>query len=426
MIEVSYLTRVPVTMLRFGLYVAELDRPWHDVPVMFQGFEIRTDEELRVLQEHCQFVYVEGARSSADAYERLESEIEGAAPEGTAKPGQTDLSAVLGNARHPQKQAFRERIQAAANTRSEVLAYLDRVLEDARLGRTLNSRHARALVEDMAAEVSCNASAHMWLTNLKNKDEYSSVHSVNVCVLTLAFGMYLGLRGEQLYNIGVGALLHDVGKVNQPPELLAKTSPLNARDWEWIRRHPEEGCDIISNTRDLPREALDIIRMHHERIDGMGFPRGLKGDEIPYHVRIVALVNLYDSLTANRPYRPGRPADEVLQDIYNGREKTFGAKLVQEFIHCIGIFPIGSLVELDNGALGVVLGSSPTSRLKPTILLVRTPQGQPYEKRLLLNLAAEPASGEGGEAQHIRRVVNPARYNIDVSAIVAFEFGVDW
>lgn len=424
--DVRYLTRVPVGMLRYGLYVAELDRPWREVPVMFQGFEIRTEDELKVLRQHCNFAYIEAARSREDAYAALEVEIREPGAEGSAKPGQTDIAAVFGSARQPEKRLFAERLQSAAAGRAQALDYLDQALRDARLGRTLNSRYARAVVEDMTAQVTGNASAMMWLTNLKSKDEYSTVHSLNVCVLTLAFGLCLGLRNQQLEDIGLGALLHDVGKVKQPPELLRKKSPLNADDWEWVRRHPDEGCAVLSNSNDLPREVLDIVQMHHERIDGQGFPRGLKGEEIPYHARIVGLVNLYDSLTTERPYRPGRTADEVLQELYAERDKTFGAELVQEFIQCIGVYPIGSLVELDNGALGVVVGSTPTSRLKPTVLLVCTPSGEYYEKRLLLNLAAEPDVDGGPTTRYIRRVVDPAHYDIDVSALVAFEFGVDW
>jgi HD-GYP domain-containing protein (c-di-GMP phosphodiesterase class II) len=428
MTEVRFLTQVPVELLRYGLYVAELDRPWAEVPVMFQGFTIHSAEELKVLREHCRFVYVEEVRSRQDVFDDLKSELDRAVipeprPEGKAQAGQTDLSVVLGNVRHPDKRLFEPRIKAAAASRGNAQAFLERVCEDVRVGRAFNSQQARRVVADMATQVSSNASAAMWLTSLKQKDEYSSAHAVNVCVLALAFGMYLGLRGAQLQNIGMGALLHDVGIVTQPPELLTKPGPLTAEELAIVRRHPEEGAAIVARSETLPTEVYDIIRMHHERLDGKGFPHGLKGEEFPRHARLVALVNLYDSLTTDRPYRPGRPADEVLQDLYNGRGQTYGAELVQAFIHCIGIFPIGSLVELDNGALGVVVGSSPESRLRPTVLLVRTPAGDYYEKRLLLNLAAEP-DAHGPSARFIRRVVNPARYDIDVASIVAFEFGV--
>lgn len=423
MTEVRYLTRVPVALLRYGLYVAEPDRPWQEVPVMFQGFEIRDSEELDILRRYCHYVYVEETRSREDALAGLQKDLQVPAGEGNAQPGQTDISASLGSARHPEKHQFAKRVQSAARARAHALDFLERTWKDARLGRSVNSRQARAVVENLVAEVSGNASAAIWLTNLKRKDADSTVHSVNVCVLSLAFGMYLGLRGDELHNVGLGALLHDVGKLNQPPEILAKAAPLSATDWEIIKRHPGEGGDIVASANAMPDAVIDIIRMHHERVDGQGFPAGLQDDDFLYHARIVALVNLYDSLTTTRPYRSGRPADEVLQELYNERHLTVGPELVQEFIQCVGIYPIGSLVELDNDALGVVVGSSPDSRLRPTVLLVHDSAGVPYEKRLLLNLSAEPRR-DGPSARGIRRVANPAHYDIDVTAIVAFEFGV--
>lgn len=426
MTKLRYLTRVPVGMLRYGLYVAELDRPWQEVPVKFQGFEIRSAEELDILRQHCDFVYVEDERSKAEAYAALEAEIRQPQTEGQAQPGEADISAVLGQERYPDKRRFAQRLQAAVTSRLRARAYLERLLQEARLGRSLDSEQARAVVEDLASQVSSNASAMMWLTHLKKKNETISTHSLNVGVLSLAFGMYLGLRGEHLHNVGIGALLHDIGKLNQPAELLAKTGSLSAAERELVSRHPQDGYELIRQSGGVPPEALDIIRMHHERLDGTGFPQGLHGGDIPLHARIVALVNRYDAFTTDRPERAARPADEVLQELYNDRGQSYGAALVQDFIHCVGIFPLGSLVELDNGALGIVMGSSPESRLKPTVLLVRTPEGQHYGKRLLLNLAAEPEDQEGRPARHIRRVVNPADYAVDVPATVAFEFGIYW
>ncbi|MDN3518483.1 HD-GYP domain-containing protein [Aquisalimonas lutea] len=425
MLDVRYLTRVPVAMLRHDLYVAEADRPWDEIPVMFQGFLIRTDEELQVLRAYCSFVYVEEARSRDGVFATLQQDLRADGAGDNQSPGQQDIAAAIGRQRHPDKNRLRERLASAADSRTAAGAFLSSAWDDARLGRTVNSRQARAVVEDLVSQVSGNTSASLWLTNLARKDDYSTAHSINVCVLALAFGMEQGLRGRRLENLGLGALLHDIGKVDQPGERLTRTGSLNRAEWQAMQRHPDDGAEKVAATGNIPGEVLDIIRMHHERIDGTGYPRGLRGGEIPETVRLVGLVNRYDSLTSDRPYRQGRPADDVLQDLYNDSAATYGAELVQAFIHCIGIFPIGSLVELDNGALGVVVGSSPENRLKPTVLLVRTPDGDYYQKRLLVNLAADPEP-TGPSSQHIRRVVNPARYDIDVAGIVAFEFGVDF
>lgn len=425
MLDVRYLTRVPVAMLRHDLYVAEADRPWDEIPVMFQGFLIRTDEELKVLRAYCSFVYVEEARSRDGVFATLQQDLRSGGVSDHQSPGQQDISAAIGRQRHPDKSRLRERLASAADSRSAAGVFLSSAWDDARLGRSLNSRQAGAVVDDLVSQVSGNTSASLWLTNLARKDDYSTAHSINVCVITLVFGMEQGLRGRRLENLGLGALLHDIGKVDQPNERLNRAGSLNRAEWQVMMRHADDGAEKVAAAGNIPGEVLDIIRMHHERIDGTGYPRGLRDEQVPETVRLVGLVNRYDSLTSDRPYRPGRPADEVLQELYNDSESAYGAELVQAFIHCIGIFPIGSLVELDNGALGVIVGSSPENRLKPTVLLVRTPSGDDYQKRLLVNLAADPEPA-GPSSQHIKRVVNPARYGIDVAGIVAFEFGVDF
>ena len=418
MSESRNLTRVPVDMLREGLYVAEPDCPWHEVPVMFQGFVLRTAQDIKVFQKHCSYVYVAPERSIKDAYAALASELAGLSGFGeSAQAG--DVGVAMAAERHPAKRGYAERAQAAAVDHREAVEYVERALADVRLGRALRWQEARPLVQSLTEQLANNSAAVLWLTKLKHKDMQSSAHAVNVCVFSMLFGMYLGLPEEQLQNIGLGALLHDIGKAKLPPEILGKAGVLDRDEWAVVKRHPEEGVELVFDDRELPREVREIIMMHHERIDGQGYPWGLGAKNLPDHVRIVSLANTYDSHTSER-------ADQVLQEMYNSREQTVGAELVQAFIHCLGIFPIGTLVELNNGALGVVIDSDADSRLKPTVLLVRTPDGQPYTKRLLLNLAAVPDARPGQTTQFIRRAVNPANYDVDVAAIIAFEFGIDW
>jgi len=169
-------------------------------------------------------------------------------------------------------------------------------------------------------------------------------------------------------------------------------------------------------------EVLALIRNHHERIGGRGYPRGLRGRDIPIDSRIIALTNAYDAHTRARTYRSDRPPDEVLQAFYNEADHLFGPKLTQASIRCVGIFPVASLVELDNAALGIVVGSEPDARLAPTVQLMRKPDGAYYDKRVLLSLASDRAGG--GSGRFVRRTVNPAHYDIAMARIVAIDFGV--
>ncbi len=428
MTEVKHLVAVPVEDLSQGLYVAELDRPWTEVPLPLQGQVIASDDDLEVLRRHCAFVYIERERSEATALDALDRKLAvqggGETPDwGGRETGEApDIAAALGSRASPDRDRFARAVQSAADERAAARQVLDRALADARLGRSIDTADAQEAVGQLAVEVSDNASASMWLTSLREKDQHTTVHSINVCVLTLAFGRFLGFPDERLQRLGMGALLHDVGKVRLPADLLRKADTLTADEWERVKQHPDDGCDVVGDSEGVSDDILTLIRNHHERVGGQGYPRGLRGREISIDSRIIALTNAYDSLTSDRPYRSARPPDEVLQEFYNEADQLFGPKLTQAFIRCVGIFPVGSLVELDNGALGIVVGSEPSARLTPTVLLVRTPDGEYYDKRVLLNLALDPA--QGGSGRHVRRTLNPARYDIDIAGIVAMEFGV--
>jgi len=423
MSDARYLVRVPVDMLRPGLYVAELDRPWNEVPVKFQGFEIGDDDELRILQQHCRYVFVEEQRCRPSAYTALA--VEFATLGGYLAPGPVELPGADEVERHPSKHSFAQRAQQALPDREQALQYLERALVDVRLGRAMTWQEARPLVRNIAEQVAHNTSAVLWLTKLAQADCQAAAHAVNVCVFATLFGLYLGLSEEQIEHIGIGALLHDIGKAQLPPEILDKPGPLSPDEWKVVKHHPVEGVELAFEDRSMPREVREIILMHHERIDGKGYPWGLGPKNIPDHVRVVWLANTYDSLTSERVYRAALPPDEALQAMYNDRDNSVGAELVQAFIHCLGIFPIGTVVELNNGALGVVIDSPLDNRLKPTVLMIRTPGGEFYQKRLLLNLAAFPESASGTPSLFIRRAVNPVNYDIDVASIIAFEFGID-
>lgn len=423
------MTRIPVEYLDKGLYVVQLDRPWTEIPLMFQGFEIRTDEELDILRTHCSFVYVDPERSSPDAIDEVDTlsppshGAPGDAAHGHAGP--VDVSTVFGDAREPDKEVFRSLVRRAYESRSQAREFVDSVLSEAASGRGVDTQAASEVIEDMVSRISDNASAALWLTSLKDKDEYTIVHSINVCILSLAFGLHLGYEGRELQQLGIGALLHDVGKVRTPSEILSKSEPLTPDECRIVRRHPQDGYEIVSQAGGASREALEIIRLHHERIDGHGYPLGLVGGQIPLHVRLVSLVNAYDAMVSPRHYRSPMPADKALQRLYNEADGRFGTQPVQEFIRCVGVYPVGCLVELDNGALAIVLGQRADARLRPTVLMVRTPGGEAYEKRLVLNLDAEPGADDAGAPRSVRRVVSAEAEGIDVSGIVAVEFGLE-
>lgn len=420
------LVRVAAADLAHGMYVAELDRPWAEVPVMFQGFEIRDDEELEILRRHCAHVFVDPGRSREDAMRGLEPGEPADEPKeraGGRPAARTDLADVFSGARQPDKEAFQGLVEEAHEQRAAALDFLDDAMRQVQAGGRLDAEGARETVGELASVVSRNTAASLWLTNLRERDEYTTRHALNVCVLMLTFGVHHGFERAELERLATGALLIDVGMTRMPDELLNKAGTLSAEEWEILKRHPQEGVEIVKAAGYVPREILEIIELHHERLDGSGYPNGLEGARIPLHARLAGLFDTYDAMTSPRVYQDAMPPDRVLQYLLNEADRTFGVTPVQQLIHCVGVYPVGSLVELDNGAAAVVLGSRPDARVRPTVLLVRTPDGDFYDKRIVLNLAAEPEAG-GPKARSVRRVLDPVVEDIDVPAIVAFEFGL--
>lgn len=431
-----HLQGVPVDQLCHGLYVAEPDRPWTEIPLMFQGFTVTSDEEIEVLRAHCRHVFVDPGRSTPAARRALDAAAGSPAPAGDAGEGvtataglrpETDTAEAFGDRRRPDTSRFRQLLQRARESHNDTRRFLDDLFAEVETGQAPAAHEGRNVVANLLDTVSRNTGAAVWLANLDARDAPTSVHSVNVCVLALAFGAHLGLERQDLEHIGLGALLHDIGKLFLPAAIREKSDALTDAEWNVVRQHPQDGHDILIEKGDFPSAVLDIVRCHHECLDGSGYPAGLAGVQVPLHVRVVALANAYESLTSQRVYRPAMAADQALQSLYKDAESRFGSRLVQEFIRCIGIYPAGSLVELDNGVVGVVLGSRPDARIQPTVLLVRAPGGAYYRKRLVLNLAAEAeAETEAGTpARRIRRALDPAAEDIDVAGIVAIEFGID-
>lgn len=418
--------RIAVEELAHGLFVAELDRPWAEVPVMFQGFEVRDDEELEILRQHCDYVYVDRDRSRQSALEtltpRADEPVAGAGKAAAVK--RRDVADAFADARQPDKDAFRELVSEAHQNRAAALDFMGTVMSSLAAGEILDTASARDAVSDLAGTVSRNTTASLWLTNLRERDEYLTRHAVNVCVLMLAYGVHHGFQRTDLERMAMGALLMDVGMTKLPTSILANTGTLSADEMQLMMRHPQEGVEIVKAAGYVPRETREIIEMHHERLDGRGYPHGLQGAQIPLHARLAGMLDTYDAMTSPRAFQDATPADRVLQYLLNESESTFGSTPVQQLIQCIGLYPVGSLIELDNGAAAIVIGSRPDARVRPTVLLVRTPDGDFYEKRILLNLAADPEAS-GPSARTVRRVLDPVLEDIDVPGIVGMEFGLE-
>jgi HD-GYP domain-containing protein (c-di-GMP phosphodiesterase class II) len=233
--------------------------------------------------------------------------------------------------------------------------------------------------------------------------------------MSLVFGRHLGLNEAELRELGHGALMHDIGKMKVPLEILNKVTRLTDEELTELKRHAEYGYDMLKGSEHISAQALDIVRSHHERVDGSGYPRGLKGEEIGHFAMLVSVVDVYDAITSDRVYHMGISPHEALSLMYGWTPHSFLRELIESFIKCLGIYPIGSIVELDTGEVGVVMTMNLAQRLRPIITLVLDAEKKPYPVRKLLNLAS--FTGKDWSL-NIKRILQSNAYGIDVRSLV--------
>ncbi len=413
--------KIPVSDLQPGMYVSKLDRPWLESPFPFQGFLIESREQLTILRTTCQYVYIDEDRTAGGGGPgsgRKTPSRDSNRPV-TLTMERTDLTGLGWRGR----ESFRHDMRKVLSSRGKLHRHVQHMLADARFGRSVDTREVRILVRELVDVAVTNPAAALWLTNLETKHEYTASHCLNVCILAVVFGLHLGLSKESIEELALGALLHDIGKMRTPVSILDKPGLLTEDEFDIMKKHPVDGFNILRKHKDISEKSLEIVQLHHERINGHGYPFGLKGDEIPVHVRIVAIADVYDDITSNRVYHEGIPAHTGLNMMFHWAPRDFGEDMMQEFIRCIGIYPIGSLVELNSGALGIVMSTNPASRLRPIVMLIRDVEGKPYDRRPLINLAT-PATRGGEPKWSIKRVVDPKQYGIDLGRIAEMEAGV--
>ena len=370
--------KLSVDEIQLGMYVSQLDRPWVETPFVFQGFYVSSPQDIQMLRNYCQYVYVDETLSRlAVTGKRYPLALPRRTPANAVTPSLIDSPKDLGT--------FRDQLRVALHVHDNTKKFINQAMLDVRLGKNIDVQEARKLVSQLAENVVTNPTALLWLTQLKNKDEYTSLHSLNVCVLSLFFGRSMQLDSEKLHTLGLGALLHDVGKLLVPSEVLNKPGRLTAAEYGVMQQHTVFGYDLMKNRGELSPEALNIVIQHHERLDGSGYPNRLDDNKISLFSKLVSIVDVYDAVTSKRVYHDETTPYQALNDIYQHRDKDFDPQLVQQFIKCLGIYPIGSLVELTSGQVGVVAFFSEKNHLSPTVMLILDEHKKPYDKYRYVN-----------------------------------------
>ncbi len=413
--------QIPVASLRKGLYVSRLDRPWVESPFLFQGFEIEDDADLLRLRNICKTVYVEVTAAEAD--ELLAAARPPSPP--PASPQKPDGLAALESlsrdltARQtsvplrdaiPLKTELRKAKVIYADARQTMTVMFDRL----RRGGGLDMAVMEGVVDSMIESIFRNRDAMSWLARMKTKDDYLYSHSLACSVWALAFGRHLGLDRDTLRSLGMGAMVLDVGKMQIPIELLQKPGKPSEAEWVILRGHVESGLQSLDANKNADPFMKAMVATHHERLDGSGYPNQLTGDHIPLAGRIAGIVDFYDAITTERFYAKGKSTYDAVRELTRLGKTWFQPELVELFIQAVGVFPAGTLIELNTGEVAVVIAQNRFRRLRPEIMIVLDSQKNIRDDFALIDLQLYAKdNAEGNASLWIAQGLEPGAYGID-------------
>lgn len=358
------LRKVHVRDVRLGMHIHEICGSWMDHPFWKKSFKLADEKELKALRE-CGIYDV-----WIDASKGLDVEA------GTAAMSEEDeqlkveklLQRVAGKEHSVERRIeLHEEMARARNIHTRAKEAVVSMFQDVRMGKALQLGEAAAMVDEINQSIIRNPGALLNLARLKNKDDYTYLHSVAVCALMIALGRQIGLDDEVLKEAGMAGLLHDIGKIMTPDSVLNKTGSLTAEEFEIMKGHPQCGWEILKNSYSVSETTLDVCLHHHERIDGSGYPGKLSGDEISLFARMGAVCDVYDAITSDRCYKKGWEPVDAIRKMAGWKDGNYDESVFFAFVKTVGIYPAGTLVKLKSGRLGVVTGQARKSLLTPIV-----------------------------------------------------------
>ena len=383
-----------------GMYVSKLDIPWLESPFKFQGFNIETDHDIDTLREVCQYVYIDVNKQKKWRHGKKI----------TASKNSSDLIFSIGKPPEQLSTFAKEIARAETNYKEAgvlVTAFMDKVAN----GGAIDGTQAKNAVSACVNSVLHSPDAFLWLSQLKNKHQYTAQHSLNVCVLSILLGRHIGLSELKLNQVGLCGMMHDMGKMLVPLAILDKPANLDPGELEIMKSHTTLGYELLKSSTDMFSGAIETALTHHEHLDGKGYPRHIKGNRLSHYSNIVAIVDMYDAITSDRVYQKGRTHHQATKILLDNSGSHLDYQLTVKFIESLGVYPPGCFVELSDGGIAQVIEGQVGHKLRPKILLIMD-KDKNFIDNKMINLANRAFNPPDNKLS-IRAIIHPEDYKID-------------
>ena len=392
--------KVSASDVRLGMYIHEIKGNWLEHPFWRKSFKLEQQKDLdKLLNSKLTEIWIDTSRG-LDVEET--KRVDAVAGQVVVEPKQPVKKPV-------KTVSLEQELDVAKKLHSKTKAAVVSMFGDARMGKAIEVEEASVIVDEINQSVERNPNALLSLIRLKTATEYTYLHSVAVCILMIAVGKQLGLQGEELKQAGMAGLLHDIGKMEIPDEILDKPGKLTDEEFDIMKSHPQRGWELLKSCDGIHETALDVCLHHHERVDGKGYPEKLSGDALTLFARMGAVCDVYDAISSDRCYKKAWPPAESIHKMASWREGHFDEKVFQAFVKTIGIYPNGTLVKLKSGRLGVVMEQSKKSLTAPIVKVFFSIKANAHLPAEIIDLSKGMDSIEKPE--------DPVKWNFDLGRI---------
>jgi len=396
--------KISIQQLKPGMFIHDINCVWMEHPFLVGALKIKNDKTIeKIAGLGVREVYIDTLKGLDVLDAPTETEV-------NAEIEHKMLAMVQQVKPITTTSTLSEELKRSRKVYSEANKIISNIMHDVRIGKQIEVERIDPVVEKMANSILRNKDALLSLCRIKNKDDYTFLHSVSVGALLISFAHALDFKHDVIKQLGVGGMLHDIGKTKVPNEILNKPGALTEEEFIIMKSHVVHGCSILRKSPGIAQVSFDVASQHHERFDGSGYPLGLKNSEMSVYGQMAAIVDVYDAITADRCYHKGMEPTVAIRKMFEWSKFHFNPKLLRTFIRIVGIYPVGTLVMLESGKIGVVIEQSETDMTRPLVRIIFDAKKNYFIAPKDIDLA-KPLGQGGGD-----RIINyesSAKWNID-------------